>query len=165
MDLDSTDLAIVDVLQHEGRITNAELAERVRLSPSACLRRVKALDHRGVIERYVAIVDAAAVDRSTSVFVEISLASQQERQLDAFEAAILECPEVMSCHLMSGEPDYLIHLACDDVADYERIHRTKLAILPGVARVRSSFAIRQVCDRTDYRLGNTPSAIEAVEHR
>ena len=152
MEVDATDLAIIDILQHEGRITNAGLAERIGLSPSACLRRVKALEEQGVIDRYVALIDPAAVDRATSVFVEISLSSQQESQLDAFEAAILECPEVMSCHLMSGEADYLVHLACADVTDYERIHRTQLAILPGVARLRSSFAIRQVCDRTDYRL-------------
>lgn len=152
MELDATDLAIVNVLQLDGRITNAELADRIKLSPSACLRRVRALEHRGVIDRYVAIIDPERINRATSVFVQISLASQQESELDAFEAAILDCPEVMSCHLMSGEADYLIHLACAGVGDYERIHRTQLAILPGVARLRSSFAIRQVCDRTDYRL-------------
>jgi len=148
VELDNTDLTIIDILQHDGRITNANLSERVGLSPSACLRRVRSLEQQGVIDRYVAVVDPKAIGRSTSVFVEISLTSQQESQLDQFEAAIVEYPEVMSCHLMSGEADYLIHLACADVSDYERIHRTKLSILPGVARLRSSFAIRQVCDRT-----------------
>ena len=152
MELDTTDLTIIDVLQHSGRITNAELADRIELSPSACLRRVRALEDRGVIDRYVALIDPAALDRATSVFVEISLASQEEQQLDEVEAAILECPEVMSCHLMSGDADYLVRIACADVGDYERIHRTQLAILPGVARLRSSFAIRQVCDRTDFQL-------------
>lgn len=154
-DLDATDLAIIDILQHEGRITNAELADRVGMSPSACLRRVRALEADGVIDRYAALVNPARVGRPTSVFVEISLANQTEAQLDAFEAAIVECPEVMSCHLMSGEADYLLHLACADVSDYERIHRTQLAILPGVSRLRSSFAIRQVCDRTAVRLAPT----------
>lgn len=158
MDLDPTDHAIVEVLQLDGRITNAELAERVKLSPSACLRRVRALEQRGVIDRYVALVNPESVNRSTSVFVQISLTSQQERQLDAFEAAILRCPDVMSCHLMSGEADYLLHLVCADVSHYEHIHRTQLALLPGVARLQSSFAMRRICDRTDYRLGSTPTA-------
>ena len=154
--LDATDLTIIDELQHDGRVTNAELAERVGLSPSACLRRVRALEKSGVIAGYVALVDPAAVGRNTSVFVEISLTSQQERHFAEFEAAIVACPEVMSCHLMAGESDYLVQLACAGVSDYERIHRTLLALLPGVSRLRSSFAIRQVCDRTAYPLGPTP---------
>ena len=153
MELDATDLAIVDILQQDGRITNAELADRIGLSPSACLRRVRSLESGGVIDRYVALIDPNAVGRATSVFVEISLASQTEAQLDDFEAAIDQCPEVMSCYLMSGESDYLVHLACADVGDYERIHRTHLSILPGVSRLRSSFALRQVCDRTGFQLG------------
>ena len=152
MKLDATDLTIIDVLQHSGRITNAELADQIKLSPSACLRRVRSLEERGVIDRYVALINPAALNRATSVFVEISLASQEEHRLDELEAAIVQCPEVMSCHLMSGEADYLVHITCADVGDYERIHRTQLAILPGVARLRSSFAIRQVCDRTGFQL-------------
>lgn len=154
MDLDATDLAIINQLQHRGRITNSELAERVGLSPSACLRRTKALEQRGVIAGYVALVDPAALERATTVFVEITLSNQRERSLDAFEAAIAACPQVMSCHLMSGEADYLIRLACRDVGHYERIHREQLSILPGVARLRSSFAMRQVCDRTAHDLDN-----------
>lgn len=153
MSLDPTDHAIVTILQEDGRITNAELATRVNLSPSACLRRVKALERDGVIERYAALVDPAAVGRATSVFVEITLASQEESHLDAFEEAIVGCPEVMRCYLMAGQADYLVQLACEDVGDYERVHRTLLAQLPGVARLRSSFAIRKVCDRTAFQLG------------
>lgn len=152
MELDATDRAIIDVLQANGRISNARLAERVNLSPSACLRRVRALEAGGVIEGYVALINPAAIGRGTTVFVEISLASQEESHLDAFEAAIARCPEVMRCHLMSGESDYLVQLACADVGDYERIHRTQLAILPGVARLRSGFALREVCDRTAHPL-------------
>ena len=92
MELDATDLAIVSILQRQGRITNAELAEQVDLSPSACLRRVRGLEAGGVIEGYAALVNPSAVGRATSVFVEISLASQTERQLDAFEEAIRQCP-------------------------------------------------------------------------
>jgi Lrp/AsnC family leucine-responsive transcriptional regulator len=152
MELDVTDRAILTVLQRAGRITNIDLADQVNLSPSACLRRVRALERGGVIDGYVALVDPAAIGRPTTVYVEISLASQEESHLDDFEAAIARCPQVMRCHLMSGEFDYLVQLACADVGDYERIHRTHLATLPGVARLRSSFALRQVCDRTWYDL-------------
>jgi DNA-binding Lrp family transcriptional regulator len=144
MDMDTTDHAIIGILRDDGRISNVDLAGQVNLSPSACLRRVRALERGGVIERYTAVIDPAALGRSTSVFVEITLASQEESHLDAFEAAIVGCPEVTQCHLMAGEADYLVQLACADVSDYERIHRTQLAILPGVARLRSSFAIRKV---------------------
>ncbi|MEM8923347.1 MAG: Lrp/AsnC family transcriptional regulator [Actinomycetota bacterium] len=157
MKMDETDLTIIAELQHDGRITNAELADRVGLSASACLRRVKALEAEGVISRYVALVAPEALDRATTVYVEITLSSQQERHLDAFEAEIARCPEVMSCHLMSGEADYLVRLACAGVNDYERIHRNQLSILPGVARLRSSFAMRQVCDRTAFAItGHEP---------
>ena len=148
MDLDAVDVAILSVLQRDGRITNAELAERVNLSASATLRRTRALEDSGVIDGYVALVDPATVARPTSVFVEISLASQREDELDAFEAAIRETPEVMECHLMAGDADYLVKVQCADVADYERIHRQYLAVLPGVTRVRTSFALRTVLATT-----------------
>jgi DNA-binding Lrp family transcriptional regulator len=141
------------VLQGSGRITNVELADQVSLSPSACLRRVRGLERAGVIDRYVALVEPAAVGRGTTVFVEISLTGQDDDHLDAFEAAIARCPEVMRCHLIASESDYLVELACADVGDYERIHRTYLSSLPGVSRLRSSFALRKVCDRTAYDLG------------
>ena len=147
MILDQTDRSIVDKLRRNGRITNAQLADQVNLSPSACLRRVRSLEAAGVIEGYVALVDPTALGGGTTVFVEISLASQQEDVLDAFEDAIAQCPEVVRCHLMSGEFDYLVQLDCADVGDYERVHRTQLAQLPSVARLRSSFALRAVCDR------------------
>ena len=141
------------LLQGSGRITNVELADQVSLSPSACLRRVRGLERAGVIDRYVALVEPGAVGRGTTVFVEISLTGQDDDHLDAFEAAIARCPEVMRCHLIASESDYLVELACADVGDYERIHRTYLSSLPGVSRLRSSFALRKVCDRTAYDLG------------
>lgn len=152
MDLDVTDKAILHALQSDGRITNIELAERVGLSPSACLRRVRGLEESGVIDSYAAVLDPAAIDRGTSVFVEISLASQQESVLDQFEEAVAIHPAVMSCHLMAGDADYLVHVVCSDVSDYERLHRTHFALLPGVARIRSSFALRTVVDRIDHEL-------------
>ncbi len=147
MKLDRTDTSIIDILRRSGRVTNAQLADRVNLSPSACLRRVRSLEAAGVIEGYVAVLNPVALGGGTTVFVEISLASQNEDVLDTFEEAIAQCPEVVRCHLMSGEFDYLVQLDCADVSDYERIHRTQLAQLPSVARLRSSFALREVCDR------------------
>ena len=147
MEVTPIDLAILDELKVDGRITNLELAERVGLSPSACLRRVRNLEERGVIIGYRAMIDRAALGQGTSVFVEISLSSQQEGVLDAFEAAVVAHPSVLSCHLMAGDADYLVHVGCADVADYEQLHRTHLAQLPGVARIRSSFSLREVVSR------------------
>lgn len=148
MKINETDLSILRVLQEDGRITNADLADSIGLSPSACHRRVRALENDGVISRYGAFINRELVGRGVSVFVEISLESQREDLLDDFEAKIAEVPHVQSCHLMAGDADYLVHVTCADVADYETVHREYLAVLPGVTRVRSSFAIRTVTDTT-----------------
>lgn len=150
--LDATDRRILDLLQRNGRMSNVELAEAIHLSPSAALRRVRRLEDAGVIDRYVALLDKRSIGLPTSVHVEISLSSQREEVLDEFEAAVLEIPEVMSCYLMAGAADYLVHVVCADVADYERIHRSQIALLPGVTRLRSNFAIRTVVERTAYEL-------------
>lgn len=152
IELDALDRTILDEMQLDGRVSATELGRRVGLSPSACLRRVRRLEDAGVIDSYVALVDPAHVARATSVFVEISLHSQREDLLDEFEAQIKTCPEVMSCHLMAGNADYLVHVMCEDVADYERIHRSHLALLPAVSNLRSSFAIRRVLDTTAHTL-------------
>ena len=148
MDLDALDRTILNQLQRDGRLSNAELASRIGLSPSATLRRIRALERRGVIDGYVALVDPTAIGRSTTVFVEITLDNQSEAKLDRFEAAIAGCPEVVACHLMAGDADYLVQVTCADVGDFERVHRDWLSTLPGVARIRSSFALRTVCHRT-----------------
>lgn len=153
IDLDTTDRRLLTLLQQDGRTTNAALAEAVHLSPSACLRRVRRLEEAGVISGYVAVLDRTLIGRGTSVFVEIALTGQREDLLDEFEAAVDDVPEVISCHLMAGNSDYLLHIAVDDVADYERVHRTHLALLPHVAQLRSSFALRTVCDRRAHDLG------------
>ncbi len=153
IDLDAMDRAILATLQRDARITNADLAERVHLSPSACLRRVRRLERDGVIDHYTAVLNREAIGLPTSVFVEISLASQREDVLDEFEDVVMRAPEVMSCHLMAGAADYLVHVVCDGVEDYERIHRSHLAQLPHVNRLRSSFAIRNVGDRSHISLG------------
>ena len=150
--LDVVDRAILGLLQEDGRIANVDLAEAVHLSPSACLRRVRRLEESGRIDRYVALVDPAAVGLGTDVFVEITLTGQDEATLEGFEVAVSERPEIMSCHLMAGQFDYLVHVVVRDVADYEVLHRTHLAQLPGVARMVSSFALRPICNRTAYPL-------------
>ena len=147
-DLDHVDRAILRLLQQDGRMANVDLAEAVHLSPSACLRRVRRLEEGGSIDRYVALVDPSAIGLGTDVFVEITLVGQDEGTLEEFERAVSERPEIMSCHLMAGDFDYLVHVVVRDVADYEGRHRTHLAQLPGVARMVSSFALRPICDRT-----------------
>lgn len=146
------DRSILKVVQASGRISNTELAELVGLSPSACHRRLRQLEASGVIESYAALLNRSKVGRGVSVFVEVSLESQREELLDAFEAAIAQVPYVMSCHLMAGNADYLVHVTCGDVADYEMVHREHIAVLPGVTQVRSSFAIRTVTDITSIDL-------------
>ncbi len=150
--LDKTDRAILATLGADGRLSNVALAARVHLSPSACLRRVRRLEDAGVIDRYAAVIDPAAIGKATSVFVDISLSSQREDLLDSFEAAVTGVPGVMSCHLMAGDADYVVQIMCADVEDYERIHRSYLSRLPGVTRLRSSFALRTVCSRPAYEL-------------
>jgi Lrp/AsnC family leucine-responsive transcriptional regulator len=151
-DLDTVDRTLLTILQTDARITNAALAEQVHLSPSACLRRVRRLEEAGVITGYVAVLDRSMIGRGTSVFVEITLTSQHEDLLDEFEAQVAVVPEVLSCHLMAGNSDYLLHVAADDVSDYERIHKSHLVRLPHVAQLRSSFALRTVCDRKAHEL-------------
>ncbi|PWB42044.1 MAG: AsnC family transcriptional regulator [Rhodocyclales bacterium] len=148
IDLDKTDRKMLALLQADGRMTNAELAQRISLSPSACLRRVQRLEAAGVIAGYVALVSQEAVGRPTSIFVEVTLKSQSEEALKAFERAVRACPDVMECYLMSGDADYLIRVVAADTQDYERIHKQHLTRLPGVARIRSSFALRAVCKKT-----------------
>ena len=144
MDLDKTDRKILALLQADGRMTNADLAQHISLSPSACLRRVQRLEESAVISGYVALVRQEAVGRPTSIFVEVTLKSQSEESLKAFERAVRACPDIMECYLMSGDADYLIRVVAADTQDYERIHKQHLTRLPGVARIRSSFALRAI---------------------
>lgn len=144
MNIDEIDAAILEVLQHDGRISNVKLAEVVHLSESACLRRVKALEDSGVIDGYRATVNARRIGLPGSVFVNIALSSQEQADLDSFEEAVLAVPEVMECYLMTGEFDYLLRVVVADAEDYERVHRRSLTGLPAVARVHSSFALRAI---------------------
>lgn len=148
MDLDATDRRILTVLQKQGRITNAELSERVNLSPSACHRRVQRLEEEGYIGAYVALLDARRLNRPTTVFVEITLSGQADEVLEAFEREVRRIPDVLECHLMAGTADYLLKVLAADTEDFARIHRQYLARLPGVAQMHSSFALRTVFKTT-----------------
>ena len=142
--LDSHDHAIVRVLQMDGRMSNVELAERISLSESATLRRVRALEQIGLIVGYSARIDQAAAGLPGNVFVNITLQHQDQPDLESFEAAVQQIPEVMECYLMTGNFDYLLRVVVADTDDFERIHRQKLTRLPGVSRVQSSFTLRTV---------------------
>ena len=145
--LDRIDYRIILALQEDGRLSNVQLAERIGLSPSACLRRVQILEENGIITGYAALIDAAAFGRTSHIIVAITLDRQSEDYLSAFEDAVAECPDVMECYLMAGDADYVLRLVAKDAADYERIHKEHLSRLPGVARIQSSFALRQVVRR------------------
>jgi len=152
MQLDRYDKAILAALQADGRISNVQLAARVNLSESACLRRVRALEDAGLIDRYVALVNQAKAGVPGNVFVFIALNREVDSELAAFEEAVRDLPEVMECFLMTGEFDYLLRVVVADMADYERLHRDSLTRLPGVARVNSSVAIRTVQKKTELPL-------------
>jgi Lrp/AsnC family transcriptional regulator, leucine-responsive regulatory protein len=144
MELDRYDHAILRLLQQDARITNTLLAEKVNLSESACLRRVRALEESGLIHGYTALIDQAKAGFPVNVFVSITLDRQSQQGLEAFESAVRKVPEVMECYLMTGEHDYLLRLVVADMADFERIHNQHLTRLPSVTRVQSSFAMRTV---------------------
>ena len=148
LEIDATDARILTVLQRRGRITNAELAEEIRLSASACHRRVQRLETEGIIRDYVALPDPKKLGRPTVVFVEITLSGQADEVLDAFEREVARIPDVLECHLMAGTADYILKVVAEDTEDFARIHRQYLARLPGVAQMQSSFALRTVFKTT-----------------
>ena len=148
MKLDATDLRILAELQAHGALSNVELARRVHLSPSPCLARVKALEHNGVINRYVALANAAALGLGLNVFISISLKEQSKAALAEFEQRIAEHDEVMECYLMTGDSDYLMRVALPDIAALEKFILEQLTPIPGIEKIRSSFALKQVRYKT-----------------
>ena len=153
MTLDETDLRILRALQRSGRMSNAELSDKVNLSASACHRRVQRLESEGYIRDYVALLDARKLNLPTTVFVEITLSAQADEVLDAFEKAVARIPDVLECHLMAGAADYLLKVVAENTEDFARIHRQHLARLPGVGQMQSSFALRTVCNTTALPVG------------
>ena len=142
--LDSIDRAILRELQREGRLSNLELAQRVHLSPSACLRRVNVLENSAVISQYVALVNPRAVGKHGVSFTIINLESMNTPQLEAFEQAVRDQPEVLDCFYVAGSNDYLIRFTYRDAEDLERFHSEVLMRLPGVARSNSMLVLRTV---------------------
>jgi Lrp/AsnC family leucine-responsive transcriptional regulator len=152
MRLDKIDLAILAALQADGRMSNAALAEKVGLSQSACSRRLDMLEKSGTIRGYHAQISNVGLGRPMTAIVHISLSGQFEKTLSEFEAAIKRCPNVLSCYLMTGEYDYILRIAARDLADYERIHKEWLTAMPHVTKINSSFAMREIIDRTSLGL-------------
>jgi DNA-binding Lrp family transcriptional regulator len=142
--LDSIDRAILNELQAQGRLSNQELAQRVHLSPSACLRRVKALEDSGVIAQYVALVNPRAVGKHGISYTIINLENMNTPLLQAFEQAVRDEPEVLDCFYVAGTNDYLIRFAYRDAEDLERFHAEVLMRLPNVARTNSLLVLRTV---------------------
>jgi Lrp/AsnC family leucine-responsive transcriptional regulator len=144
LELDAIDRRILGALQTDARASNVALAEKVGLSQSPCLRRVRLLEEAGVIRGYAALVDQRRVGLPVSVFVSVKLDRQREEQLARFEDAVRRCPEVLECYLMTGPRDYLLRVVARDLADYERFLKETLTRIDGVASIESSFALAQV---------------------
>jgi len=140
--MDAIDKKILRTLARQGRLTNAELAEKVGLSPSPCWTRVKRLEQAGVIRGYAALLDQAALGLPDTVFIEVMMERHDEAQLRRFEEAVADIPEILECHLVTGEYDYVIKAAVGGTMGYERLLRDRLYRLPGVRHTRTSFALR-----------------------
>ena len=142
--MDSKDRQIVQALQTDGRLTNQELSERVNLSHSPCLRRVRLLEEQGVIKGYTALVDQKAWGLPITVFIRIKLERHGDAAVNAFERTIQDMPQVMDCWLMTGRSDYLLRVIAADLEDYERFVRRELQRVPGIASIDTSFAYGSV---------------------
>jgi Lrp/AsnC family transcriptional regulator, leucine-responsive regulatory protein len=143
-EIDDRDRAILRELMRDGRLTNADLAERVHLSPSACLRRVRALEESGLIAGYAMLLDPAAAGLPGAAFISVTLDQQGRAALDRFEAQVRRHAEIIECYLLAGAADYLLRVAYRDAHDFERIHTEIITRLPGVSRVQSTMTLRTV---------------------
>jgi Lrp/AsnC family leucine-responsive transcriptional regulator len=146
--LDRIDIGILNQLQQDARITNAELARAVNLSPTPCFNRVRALEKAGLFKQHVTLLNPEVLGLRINVFIQVSLEKQVEDALHRFEQAIGERPEVMECYLMTGDADYLLRVVVPDVAALERFILDRLTKIPGVSNIRSSFALKQVRYKT-----------------
>lgn len=154
--MDRFDIALLEALQSDSRRSMNELGEQIGLSSSACHRRIRALEDAGMIEGYAARLDPAALGLTLQAFVEISLTSQSREAMERFEKAVAGFPEILECHLMAGQADYLLRVAAADLKGFDAVHRDCLARLPGVSAIRTSFAIRRIRDWRGYRLRDLP---------
>lgn len=150
--MNKVDVKILRLLQSDCRASISDIAEKVNLSTSACHRRIKLLEASGKIEAYCARLDAKSLGYQVIVYAEISLHSQTDESLNDFEKAVLDCPEILECHLMAGEADYLVKVAARGTEHFERIHRHSLSHLPGVSKVKSNFVLRTIQAWEGYSL-------------
>lgn len=150
--LDEIDWDILKALQEDARIPIVDLADRVGLSASPCARRVKRLESDGVIVRYATVIDQKTIGLPVNVFCHVTLERQVKAALETFQAAVLKRPEVMECYLMTGEADYLLRVVVADLEAYERFIVDHLTKVPGIANIKSSFALKQVAYRTELPL-------------
>ena len=148
LELDITDLRILEKLQQEARISNVELSENVGISPSACLRRVRELEKKGVINKYASLINPAALGLGVTVMVNVTLEQQVEKALETFEEAVQQWPEVMETYLMTGDFDYFLRIVVPDLPAYEKFLMEKLTKLKGIASIKSSFALKEIVHRT-----------------
>jgi Lrp/AsnC family leucine-responsive transcriptional regulator/Lrp/AsnC family transcriptional regulator len=146
--LDDVDRLILDLLQEDSSITNVELARRVGLAPATTLDRVKKLKQRGIITGHVVLVDAASVGKGTTAFVSVALASHQSDQVAQFRERVAHLPEVLECHHISGEYDYLLKVVSEDIRRYEDFLLDKLAATPNVGKIHTSFVLSTVKHKT-----------------
>lgn len=137
IELDDIDRRILRELQKDGRIQNNELAKRVGLSPSPCLRRVKLLEERGVVDRYVAVLDQSKVGLTMSMFVRVWLLAQDTETIDVFINAMQRLPEVVECYIMLGDGDAMLKVVCTDIEDYRRFQRANLTRKNGIQNVKT----------------------------
>jgi Lrp/AsnC family leucine-responsive transcriptional regulator len=142
--LTATDTKILELLQQNARLSNITLAERVSLSPSACLRRVRSLEQRGLIRHYVTLLDSQQLGLGVSVFIQVSLEKKDQVSLKRFERVMTQRPEVMECYLMTGDSDYLLRVVVPNVAAFERFLMEYVTKIPGIAMIKSSFTLKQV---------------------
>jgi len=139
--MDNTDKKILEILQGNGRITNAELAKKIGLSPPTVLERVRKLEESGIIEKYIALINPQAVGRGTTAFVAVSLSRHEEKTIASFHQAILGMPEVLECYHITGEDDYLLKVCFQDIPAYRNFLMEKLTKVPGIAKIKTSFVL------------------------
>jgi Lrp/AsnC family leucine-responsive transcriptional regulator len=152
--INRTDRKLLEILQRDGHLTNLELAERVNLSPSACLRRVRALEKAGVIRRYVALVDARKVGLALTAFVNVKFEKRGRMPTDAFAKAVRDWPEVLGCHSLTGDMDYVLRVQVEDLDHFSRFVMDSLLKHPGVLDVKSSFVLEEVKETTALPLAH-----------
>ncbi|HET9736948.1 MAG TPA: Lrp/AsnC family transcriptional regulator [Solirubrobacteraceae bacterium] len=164
MPLDSVDRRMLEILQHDGRISNAALAEQLHLSPSPCLRRLRTLEREGVIRAYRAELDRARLGLGLTVFIDLKIEGHSEHTAEAISKVLLAAPEVISAHIVSGSADFRLEVAVPDLAGYERFMFDTLLKLPNLGDIQSNFALRTVKSGAPLPLGEVPAGERQRRH-